>query len=176
MTPDPTDPTRSKGVLDRLRSGTGDDERYLMEREHLTEFLSFRLATEQYALRLHDIREILAQPMITPVPRSPMEVMGITSVRGSLVTVQDPRVRLHLPREPLTKRSRVLLVSVGGKEIHGLFVDEVLQVHRLAPSEIETTGQTLGASASLVVGIGRRGHTVLFLLDPAPLTSLVAPV
>jgi purine-binding chemotaxis protein CheW len=121
----------------------------------LTEYLGFRLAADPFAAPVALIREILKPGVITPVPRAPREVLGITSVRGLLVTVVDLRRRLHLPEEAVTRRSRILLVD-SGVETLGLFVDEVLQVYRLADEEIELAAPVLGGDvAEYISGIAR---------------------
>jgi purine-binding chemotaxis protein CheW len=90
------------------------------------------------------------------VPRAPFAVMGIVSVRGQLVTVVDLRRRLRLPEASPTRRARVLLVNPTGLETLGLYVDEVLQVYRLADGEIEHAGAALGGEvAPYIAGIAR---------------------
>jgi purine-binding chemotaxis protein CheW len=121
-----------------------------------TEFLAFRLGEDVYAGPVSLIREILKPPPLTPVPRAPFAVMGIVSVRGQLVTVIDLRRRLRLQESPPTRRARVLLVNPNGLETLGLFVDEVLQVYRLADAEIEHAAAALGGDvAPYISGIAR---------------------
>jgi purine-binding chemotaxis protein CheW len=121
-----------------------------------TEYLAFHLAGESYAAPVGLIREILKPPPLTPVPRAPHAVMGIISVRGQIVTVLDLRRRLHLPESPPTPRTRILLVEAENGETLGLYVDEVLQVHRLAETEIERAAMALGGDvAEHIAGIAR---------------------
>lgn len=121
-----------------------------------TEYLAFRLGEDVYAGPVSLIREILKPPPLTPVPRAPFAVMGIVSVRGQLVTVVDLRRRLRLPESSTTRRSRVLLVNPHGVEMLGLYVDEVLQVYRLADDEIEHAAVALGGEvAPYISGIAR---------------------
>lgn len=121
-----------------------------------TEYLAFRLGDDVYAGPVSLIREILKPPPLTPVPRAPFAVMGIVSVRGQLVTVIDLRRRLRLPEAGPTRRARVLLVNPTGAETLGLYVDEVLQVYRLADGEIEHAAAALGGEvAPYIAGIAR---------------------
>jgi purine-binding chemotaxis protein CheW len=121
-----------------------------------TEYLAFRLAGDVYAAPVSLIREILKLRPLTPVPRSASSIMGIISVRGQIVTVIDLRRRLRLQEEPVSNRARILLVDPLGIETLGLYVDEVLQVYRLADSEIEHTASALGGEvASYIAGIAR---------------------
>ncbi|MBK8258388.1 MAG: purine-binding chemotaxis protein CheW [Polyangiaceae bacterium] len=127
-----------------------------IDRGPRTEFLAFRLGDDVYAGPVALIREILKPPPLTPVPRAPFAVMGIVSVRGQLVTVIDLRRRLRLPESAPTRRARVLLVNPQGTEVLGLYVDEVLQVYRLADNEIEHAAAALGGEvAPYIAGIAR---------------------
>lgn len=146
------------------------------------EFLSFVLADEVYALPLIRVREILRPPPITEVPRAPADVVGIISVRGRITTIVDLRKRLRVERAPIDRRTRILLVD-NGDEILGCVVDRVLQVHRLAPDEMEMAVVVGGDVAEYVIGIGRPQLTrakatreavsededILVLLDPVAL-------
>ena len=144
----------------------------MLERGPVTEHLAFRLASETYGLPLLHVREILTPPPITFVPRAPAEVLGIISVRGLLVTVLDLRVKLGVAAESASKRTRILLVPAPSGEMMGLWVDEVLQVYRLAEAEVEQVSNVLGGNiADYVTGIGRRDGVLLVLLSLTPLLS-----
>lgn len=156
--------------------------------DSIRELLAFVVADESYALPLSRVREILKPPPITEVPRAPADVLGIVTVRGRIVTVLDLRRRLRMPEGPHTRHTRVLLVD-DGKEVIGLLVDRVLQVHRLEEEELELAATVAGDTADYVMGIGRprapgraaaRARTlleaktvsdqdILILLDPGPL-------
>lgn len=132
----------------------------------VVEYLAFVLAGDVYAVSIRSVREILKPPPFTEVPRAPREVLGVVSVRGLLVTVVDLRRRLGLDEAAPTRKSRILLAEVEGGELIGLFVDEVLQVHRLGEGEIEAASSVLGGQlAEHVLGIGRPDGALVILLD-----------
>ena len=142
----------------------------LAVREPRIEYLGFVACGHTYGVPLGDVREILRLPPLTEVPRAPNWVMGIVSVRGLLVTVIDLRIRLRGSAQASTKKGRVLLVVGAQNEIVGLYVDEVLQVFRLAEKEIEATSSVLGGQiAEHVVGIGRSEGKMLTLIDLGPI-------
>jgi purine-binding chemotaxis protein CheW len=133
------------------------------------EYLAFTLAGEAYAVPIAFIAEILKPPPITEVPRAPKNVIGVMSVRGKLVTVIDLRRRLKHHETPLDRRSRILLAESGGGEQMGLLVDEVMQVYRLAASEIEAANVLGGDQPAHIAGIGRPPGALLILLDLRPI-------
>jgi purine-binding chemotaxis protein CheW len=126
------------------------------DRGPLTEYLAFCLAGDVYAAPVALVREILKPPPLTPVPRAPFAAMGIVSVRGQLVTVFDLRRKLRVAEPSPSSRTRILLVESPHAEMLGLWVDQVLQVYRLADSEIETAATALGGEiAPYISGIAR---------------------
>lgn len=145
------------------------------ERGPLRELLAFALGEDAYAVDLKSVREILAPPPVTLVPRAPHAVLGVCSVRGLLVTVIDLRMRLSLPPVEPTRKTRILLTAGRNQEIFGLVVDEVKQVIRLPESQIEIASNVLGGDLSEhVVGIGRPSADMpIILLD---LGAIVANV
>jgi purine-binding chemotaxis protein CheW len=124
--------------------------------EAVREFLSFSIGPECYALPLSCVREIVRVPAVTEVPRAPDSVLGIISVRGTVTTVIDLRLKLRIDPLPLGPKSRILIVD-GGGEVMGLLVDAVLQVHRLAEQDVELASVLGGSAPPYLVGIGRPG-------------------
>jgi purine-binding chemotaxis protein CheW len=135
-----------------------------------TEYLAFLLGGDLYAVSIGMIAEILKPPPITEVPRAAREVMGVMSVRGRLVSVIDLRRRFRLPAAPLGPKSRILLVGgPDSPEPVGLVVDEVVQVYRLADSEVEQANVLGGEQPAYIAGIGRPSGGILILIDLAPI-------
>ncbi|MCL2451046.1 MAG: chemotaxis protein CheW [Polyangiaceae bacterium] len=131
-----------------------------------TEYLSFGLGGEMYAVQIAHVAEIFKPPPITEVPRAPRSVLGVISVRGKLLTVVDFRRHLRVPETPIDRRARILLADVGTGEPIGLLVDEVRQVWRLAPEEIEPAHVLGGEQPAHIAGIGRpEGGGVFVLLN-----------
>jgi purine-binding chemotaxis protein CheW len=144
-----------------------------VDRGPLRELLSFSVAGDVYAVDLTSVREILAPPPITTVPRAPRSVLGVCSVRGLLITVVDLRRRLDLPTIGLSKRTRLLLTTGPQHEVFGVVVDEVRQVIRLAEGQLEMATTVLGGDVSeFVIGIGRPAQdSVVILLDLGAIVS-----
>ena len=117
--------------------------------------LAFVVGGETYGVDILTIREIIKVRAVTEVPRTPLFIIGIITVRGAVIPVIDLRLRLRLTATPPTRAARILVVVKDG-EPFGLLVDAVSGVVRLAESEIETPPSTLaGGEGVFLSGIGR---------------------
>ena len=129
------------------------------------ELLCFKVATEEYAISIMDIKEIIKPREVTEVPRVPPFVRGILSLRGNIIPIFDMRVRLGLPVAGSSGRERVVVVKRQGG-FCGVLVDEVVQVVRIAEAGIEPPPVVLeGIDRDFVQGIGRVAGRMLILLD-----------
>ncbi|MBI4685294.1 MAG: chemotaxis protein CheW [Nitrospirae bacterium] len=103
------------------------------------EFLTFQLATEEFAFRVSDIEEILRFQRITNVPRVPDYILGITSLRGKIIPVIDLRKRFSIfdAGDTFSDVSlRKILILKGSKGLFGAQIDRVRGVIRILQSEI----------------------------------------
>jgi purine-binding chemotaxis protein CheW len=163
-------------MADLLAPGRGDTQRGIKVRGPRVEYLAFKLGTDTYAVPIGEVREILKLPPVTEVPRAPNEIVGVVSVRGLLVTVISLRARLRLQPYETARKGRILLAMGAHDEVIGLYVDEVLQVYRLAESEIEVAATVLGGRlGDYIVGIGRPEGALLTLLDLRPILGRTDP-
>ncbi len=134
-------------------------------REALHEYLSFRLADEQFAVSILYIKEIIKPSIFTSLPRTDPVVLGILSLRGTIVPVVDLRLLLGLEEQQQTRSSRILIVNSGGEQI-GLLVDEVRHVIRLRDEDIEPTPAVFGRSEmEHMLGVGRYDGEMFTLVD-----------
>jgi purine-binding chemotaxis protein CheW len=133
--------------------------------ETTLELLCFRVATEDYAISIMDIKEIIKPREVTEVPRVPAFVRGILSLRGIIIPVFDMRLRLGLPEGVRSERERIVVVKRQGG-FCGVLVDQVVQVVRIAETGVEAPPVVLeGIDREFVRGIGRVAGRMLILLD-----------
>ncbi len=141
------------------------DEELVHVSGDMEEYLCFKVADEEYALNIMDIKEIIKPRDVTEVPRMPKFVPGVISLRGVIIPIIDIRLRLSLPVGEPTGRERilVLMTSVG---YCGVLVDEVIQVVRLKQGDIEGPPAILdGIDREFVMGLGRFEQRMLILLN-----------
>lgn len=126
-------------------------------------YLCFSLGVESFALPLLNVREVLAQPEITPVPHTPTYFQGIMNLRGQVVSVMDLRTRLGIKPRPDSAESVVIICSLG-EFVVGITVDAVNSV--VAPKEGEVSADPSG-QRDYLAGVYRHGQALVLLLDVA---------
>lgn len=129
------------------------------------ELLCFRLASEEYAFPITEVKEIIRPRDIAEVPRVPAYVLGVISLRGVIVPVCDLRKRLGLPvREP-TRATRIVIASDETKTL-GMVVDEVTQVVRIPADTLDPPPPVIGGvEGEFIEAVGRDDHRMIILLN-----------
>ena len=141
--------------------------------DNIVELLSFWVADEEYAVDILEIGEIIKVPEITDVPRGPRWLLGVISLRGTVVPILDLRIVLKLDRQEVNRASRVLVLRADDEPV-GIMVDRVTSVVRLERSQIEPKPQTMRLEAGDVIrGVGRIGERVLIILDGDSVVSVL---
>jgi purine-binding chemotaxis protein CheW len=137
------------------------------EGERDLELLRFRLAGEEYAVDIEKIVEIVPPRGTTRVPNADPSIVGIMSLRGTIVTVFDLRRKLgHPPIGGGEDTDRRLIVVEREGETAGFLVDKVSRVVKLGPSEIENHPVVSAAEQSdYVGGVFQSSDGLVILLD-----------
>jgi purine-binding chemotaxis protein CheW len=92
-------------------------------------------------------------------------VVGIISLRGTIVPVLDLRQVLRLEQRPASRQSRILVLRADGDPV-GLLVDRVTSVVRLEDDAIEPTPRAMQRGESeLLRGVGRLAGRLIIILD-----------
>lgn len=130
------------------------------------ELLTFRVAGETYALPIEHVFEITELKPMTRIPNADAEVMGVVSLRGTIVTLLDLRRRLGHPAvETLPADARIIVVERNG-EYSGFPVDQVLRVARVAPAVVEAHPVVAANEQNRHVrGVFQQDETLTILLE-----------
>jgi purine-binding chemotaxis protein CheW len=137
------------------------------------ELLAFWVASEEYAVEIGHIQEIIKLPNITMVPRVSRSVVGITSLRGTIVPILALRIFLGLEPTPPGRQSRILVLRSEADPL-GILVDKVTSVVRLERDSIEPKPRGMRQEAAAFLdGVGRVGNRMLIVLDVQALLDSV---
>ncbi|MEI7816201.1 MAG: chemotaxis protein CheW [Desulfuromonadales bacterium] len=136
----------------------------LIAESHL-EFLCFRVYDEIYGINIMDIKEIIKLREVTEVPRAPFFVLGVLSLRGTIIPVIDMRIRLGLPSEKSTGKERIIVIK-NNNSFSGLQVDEVIKVVQVPLSAVEAAPSILdGIDREFISGLGRCDGRLIIILN-----------
>ena len=134
-----------------------------------SQYLTFRLEDEVFAIDVSQAREVLEFSTITKVPRSPDFMRGVINLRGSVVPVVDLRIKFGMSMTERTINSRIVVMEIaldGEKIVVGALADSVHEVLELDPNQIEPPPR-IGTRwrADLIKGIGKREEQFIIILD-----------
>jgi len=105
-----------------------------------TQYLSFTLADEIFAVDVARVREILEITSITKVPQTPDFMSGVINLRGSVVPVIDMRLKFGMSETERTVNTCIIVVEVlmdGETIVLGSLSDSVQEVIEMEPDSIE---------------------------------------
>jgi purine-binding chemotaxis protein CheW len=135
----------------------------------LSQYLTFFLGGEEYAVGILRVKEILAYDTLTRVPDTPGFIRGVMNLRGSVVPVVDLGIRFAIGETAITKSTCVVILEVeleGEITVVGVMADAVSQVVELADDQIEPP-PALGTTIRVeyLKGLGQSGRKFVMILD-----------
>ncbi len=133
-----------------------------------TQYLTFMLAGEIYAIGILSIKEIIEYGGLTTVPMMPGAIRGVINLRGAVVPVMDLATRFGKPSSDVTKRTCIVIVELvhdGEQHVIGVVVDSVNAVQEIAPGDIEPAPSFgMKIAPDLIAGMGKvQGKFVILL-------------
>lgn len=134
-----------------------------------TQYLTFRLGDETFALDVAEVREILDFTTVTKVPKTPPFMRGVINLRGSVVPVMDLRLKFGMSSTEQTVNSCIIVVELeleGDQVVVGVLADAVQEVIDLEPEQIEPAPK-IGTRLNMefLVGMGKHNGNFMMILD-----------
>jgi purine-binding chemotaxis protein CheW len=126
----------------------------------------FTLGTEQYALPIQQVHEIIRYSEPRSVASRADWVRGVISLRGRIVPVYDLATRLGLASE-ITEHTKIVIVE-SGNETAGVIVDGVEEVLTVEDEQVQ---EAPGADTTLIDSIAKIGDRLVVLLKPSAIFS-----
>jgi len=127
-----------------------------MESIQVVEFL---LGSENFAINLFDVKEVVEYTTITKLPNVPSHVRGIIDLRGEITMIVDLKQRLNI-REESTRSieaSRIIVLDdkIAASKI-GILVDDVTSVSTFEGNQVDYTSASVNAQDTAIIGIIKR--------------------
>jgi len=143
------------------------------------QYLTFMIGSEEYAVNLLRVKEIIEYDTVTQVPKTPEWIRGVINLRGSVVPVIDLAVKFRQAPSVAGKLTCIVITEVlsgvqSGEEaaVMGVMADSVRQVIDLRRQDIEEP-PTFGTRVKVdyLLGMARSGKKFCLLLDTEKVLS-----
>lgn len=134
-----------------------------------TQYLTFNLDQEVFAVDVGRVREILELSSITKVPRTPGFMRGVINLRGSVVPVIDLRLKFGMTVTEQTVNTCIIVVEVQMDDetiVLGALADSVQEVIEMEPEQIAAAphiGTQL--NTDFIRGMGKHEGRFVMILD-----------
>lgn len=138
------------------------------DEEGQSQYLTFLLGGEMFAIPILNIKEIIEYGNLTTVPMMPAFIRGVINLRGSVVPVVDLAVRFGRKTSDITRRTCIVIIEIESgdeKQDVGVVVDTVNEVLEIPRNEVEQA-PSFGARirADFIRGMGKiNGKFVIIL-------------
>src|SRR6185437_476466 len=134
-----------------------------------SQYITFKLGDELFAIDVARVREVLEVSTITKVPTAPACMRGVVNVRGQATPVVDLRLRFGLPQATDTVHTRIIVMELeldGEATVLGGIADSVHEVIELEPGSINPPPRiAMRWRTDFIQGMGKRGDDFIIILD-----------
>lgn len=130
------------------------------------QYIVVKIGTEQYGIDIKYVDNIVRMQKITRVPKVQPYVKGVINLRGEVIAVMSIRLKMNLPVDEITNKSRIIILKLDQQSEIGIIVDEVKEVVTLEVDEIEKTFYDVkDERMSYISGVGKHNEELISLLD-----------
>jgi purine-binding chemotaxis protein CheW len=126
----------------------------------------FALGSEEYALPIQQVQEIIRYTEPRAVSSAEPWVRGVISLRGKIIPVFDLGVRIGVHAEPGEDQKIVIIETESGTA--GVVVDEVEEVLTVEAGQRD---EIPGAGSDAIDAIAKIDDRLVVLLNPARLLA-----
>lgn len=130
-----------------------------------SEFLTFTLGSEEYAIDILKVQEIRGYEPPTMIANAPPFIKGVINLRGIIVPIIDLRIKFNLGRVEYTPFTVVIILNVAGRVV-GIVVDSVSDVVSLDTSQIRPAPDFSGSfDTRYILGLASLDSRMLIVSD-----------
>jgi purine-binding chemotaxis protein CheW len=130
-----------------------------------SEYLTFTLGSEEYAIDILKVQEIRGYEQPTLIANTPAFIKGVINLRGTIVPIVDLRIKFNLGKIEYTPFTVVIILNVAGRVI-GTVVDSVSDVISLSRSQIRPAPDFSGSfDTKYILGLATLDGRMMIVTD-----------
>ena len=102
-------------------------------------YILFKLSDDTFTIDVKNVIHTMELTEMTPLPKTPVFVKGITVFRGNILPVIDLRIKFNLQEETDVSKGYIIVtkfISNQKEQEIGLIVDQVLEVSEFSGIDI----------------------------------------
>jgi purine-binding chemotaxis protein CheW len=124
------------------------------------EVLAIVLGSSEYAIPCKEVDEVVPLQNLVSLPNTPRGIIGVSSNRGVLFAVLDPKPQLQIPGTNITTMHRVVILRHSKLRI-GILVDSVLGMSSIDMETLRPVPTFLAADKRKFITGMTSGRTLL---------------
>lgn len=130
-----------------------------------SEYLTFTLGSEEYAIDILKVQEIRGYEPPTLIANAPSFIKGVINLRGIIVPIVDLRIKFQLGKVEYTPFTVVIILNVARRVI-GVVVDSVSDVISLNAAQIRSAPDFSGTfDTKYILGLASVEARMLIITD-----------
>lgn len=134
------------------------------------QIIVFRQGTEEYALHIDQIKEVVITPHITRMPQTPSYIKGVANVRGNIIAIIDLEEKFYLKQgQEITSSNNYTLVVESEDLKMGILVREVPNTLTVTHADFDETVNIINdagsESSDYIKGIIKSNNRLIIMID-----------
>lgn len=135
------------------------------EEQVSSEYLTFTLGSEEYAIDILKVQEIRGYEPPTLIANAPVFIKGVINLRGTIVPIIDLRIKFGLGDIEYTPFTVVVILNIA-RRVVGVVVDSVSDVISLTPGQIRPAPDFSGTfDTKYILGLVSLEQRMLIVTD-----------
>ena len=135
------------------------------EEQAASEYLTFRLGEEEYAIDILKVQEIRGYESPTAIAYAPPFIKGVINLRGIIVPIVDLRLKFNVGDAHYDAFTVVIILNIA-RRVVGVVVDSVSDVLTLQAAQIKPAPEfATTLNTKFILGLGTVDERMLILVD-----------
>ncbi len=129
--------------------------------ENIIQLVGFIVGSEEFAVPILSIQEIIKPIEWTKVPFTPDFVLGVFNLRGNVLPLIDLRKKFNAPNAEFDDDSRFIVIKVGD-DLAGFVIDRLTEALRIEENSILPPPDT--SRDAIIEGVARKDDRIITIL------------